>query len=130
MQPADSVRELYEAFADRDIGRVLELCSDEISFDWSPDTQHSKHSGRGHGKAAFLEHLAALGDDFEYQSMLHTDVIAEGDRVAVQVEARMTGRATGRSILLRGADFWTVREGKIVDFVQYYDSALAASVLA
>ena len=26
MQPADSVRELYEAFADRDIGRVLELC--------------------------------------------------------------------------------------------------------
>ena len=49
--------------------------------------------------------------------MLHTDVIAEGDRVAVQVEARMTGRATGRSILLRGADFWTVREGKIVDFV-------------
>ena len=130
MQAVDLVRKIYAAHAAGDGDSVENLCADDITFDWAADSQYAKYAGPGQGKVAFLERLAALGKDFEYQSLLHTDVIAEGDRVAVQVKVRMTGRATGRSILLRGADFWTVREGKIVDFVQYYDSALAASVLA
>jgi ketosteroid isomerase-like protein len=27
------------------------------------------------------------------------------------------------------ADFWTIRDGKIIAMVEYYDTALAASVL-
>ena len=29
---------------------------------------------------------------------------------------------------MRTADFWTVRDGQIIGMVEYYDTALAASV--
>ncbi|TIV90203.1 MAG: nuclear transport factor 2 family protein, partial [Mesorhizobium sp.] len=40
----------------------------------------------------------------------------------------MTRRTTGEELIMRTANFWTVRDGEIIEMVEYYDTALAASV--
>ncbi|WP_348640713.1 hypothetical protein [Mesorhizobium sp. AA22] len=41
----------------------------------------------------------------------------------------MTRRTTGEEFVMCTADFWTLRDGKIIEMVEYYDTALAASVI-
>jgi len=130
MQAVDLVRKIYAAHAAGDGDSVRNLCADDITFDWAADSQHAKYAGPGQGKAAFLERLAALGNDFEYQSLELVDIIAAENRVAAQIVLRMTRRSTGRAFVIRAADFWTVRDGMVVDYVEYYDTALAAAVLS
>lgn len=71
----------------------------------------------------------SLDNDFEYRSFRPVDFIHSGDRIAAQVEIHLTRRTNGQELVMRTADFWTVRDGKVVEMVEYYDTALAASVL-
>jgi ketosteroid isomerase-like protein len=87
MQAVDLVRQIYAAHAAGDGDSVNSLCADDITFEWAADSQHSKYAGSGKGKAAFLERLGALGEDFEYQSLEVVDVIAtENGRGADRTE--------------------------------------------
>ncbi|RUW78234.1 nuclear transport factor 2 family protein, partial [Mesorhizobium sp. M2A.F.Ca.ET.067.02.1.1] len=81
-----------------------------------------------HGKQEFLSRLLALDDDFEYRHFVPVEIIDGGDKVAAQVEIHMTRRTTGEELIMRTANFWTVRDGEIIEMVEYYDTALAASV--
>lgn len=49
--------------------------------------------------------------------------IAEGDRVAMLGSTAWTNRRTGREVVTPKADFWTFRDGKIVEFHELYDTA-------
>ncbi|WP_287093978.1 nuclear transport factor 2 family protein [Mesorhizobium sp.] len=83
----------------------------------------------GQGKQEFLARLLALDDDFEYLRFIPVEIIDGGDKVAAEVEIHMTRRTTGEEFVMRTADFWTLRDGKIIEMVEYYDTALAASVI-
>jgi uncharacterized protein len=41
----------------------------------------------------------------------------------------MRRRTSGIEFRMEVADFWTVRDGKAVELVEFYDTALAAQVL-
>ena len=49
--------------------------------------------------------------------------IAEGDRVAMLGSTAWVNRTTGREVDTPKADFWTFRDGKIVEFHELYDTA-------
>jgi uncharacterized protein len=129
MEAIEIVRRLYAAQGARDVDSLVDGCADDISFNWVADPKLSKYAGSGKGKDAFLLQLATLGADFEYRDMKPYDFIASGDRVAVRTELHMTRRSTGREFIIHCADFWTIRGGKVVEFVEYYDTALANAVL-
>jgi ketosteroid isomerase-like protein len=57
------------------------------------------------------------------------EIIDGGDKIAAQVEIHLTRKTTGQQLVMRTADFWTIRDGKVTEMVEYYDTALAASVL-
>ena len=111
MGGVDVVKSLYDAYAKRDIKGALDHCADDVVFRWVAEPEMS------------------LDNDFEYRSFRPLDYIHSGDRVAVQVEIHLTRRTNGQELVMRTADFWTVRDGKVVEMVEYYDTALAASVL-
>ena len=71
----------------------------------------------------------ALDSDFEYRSFVPVEIIDGGEKIAAQVEIHLTRKTTGQKLVMRTANFWTVRDGKIVEMVEYYDTALAASVI-
>ncbi|WP_027058560.1 nuclear transport factor 2 family protein [Mesorhizobium loti] len=128
MRGVDVVKNLYDAYAKRDIVSALAHCSDDVVFRWVAEP-HAPYIGAGNGKQEFLARLMALDKDFEYRSFVPMDIIDGGDKIAAQVEIHLTRKTTGQELVMRIADFWTLRDGEIIEMVEYYDTALAASVI-
>jgi ketosteroid isomerase-like protein len=129
MTAGDVIRQLYDAYAKRDIEGALAHCSDDVDFHWIAEPAQTQYAGYCKGKQAFLDRLLALDKDFEYRKFIPVDWVENGDRVAVQVEIHLTRRTTGQELVMRTADFWTVEDGRAVKMIEYYDTALANSVL-
>ena len=129
MRGADIVRNVYEAYKKRDIEGALAHCADDVVFRWIADEERSHHAGVTSGKQEFLARLVALDHQFEYRRFEPGEIIDGGDKVAAQVELHLTRRTTGKEFVMRAANFWTIQDGKIVKMVEYYDTALAASVI-
>jgi len=49
--------------------------------------------------------------------------IADGDWVAMRGSTAWKNRATGRVVDTPKADFWRFRNGKVVEFHEFYDTA-------
>lgn len=129
MQPKDLVKEFYARYQRRDLDGAMDLCSDDIDFLWTADNAHARFSGPSLGKTAFRGQLDALDQRFVYDGYEDVEMIAEGDRVAVRARIRMRQKGgDGRAFVMPIADFWTVRDGKLAGLIEYYDTALAATV--
>ena len=128
MRGVDVVKGLYDAYAKRDIAGALDHCSDNVVFRWIAEPE-APYIGTGSGKQEFLARLVALDNNFEYRSFTPVEIIDGGDKIAAQVEIHLTRKTTGQQLVMRTADFWTIRDGKVTEMVEYYDTALAASVL-
>jgi ketosteroid isomerase-like protein len=51
------------------------------------------------------------------------DIIAQGDHVAMRGSTAWRNRKTGKVVDTPKADFWTFRDGKVVEFHEFYDTA-------
>src|SRR5262245_57506194 len=121
MQPVELINQIYADYARGDIDAVLENCDHTLEFNFVADPKYSKYAGAVVGKHGFRELAARLHDDFEYVGFERIDLIAQGDRIAVRNELRMKRRATGAEVVIEVADFWTIRDGKAVEVVEFYD---------
>jgi ketosteroid isomerase-like protein len=113
----------YQMFQDGNIDGLLQLFSDDIEW-LGYQTEYVPFSRDYHGKqdvAGFFSELNAAqeADRFEPQ-----ELIAEGDRVIVLGTAEWIIRATGKQYGYPWVHAFTIRDGKIARFQQYYDSAV------
>jgi len=57
-------------------------------------------------------------------------MIVEGDRAAVVCQGEFQYTPTGESLSLEIVHFWTFRDGKAIELVEYFDTAHVASIMA
>jgi uncharacterized protein len=74
-------------------------------------------------KKDFERYFKGLLDDWEMIHYTTDEFVAEDDRVAVLGSTAWRNRKTGRSVDTAKADFWTFRDGKVVEFHELYDTA-------
>ena len=74
-------------------------------------------------KKDFERYFKGLLADWEMIHYTTGDFIAEGERVAMLGSTGWRNRKTGRVVDTPKADFWTFRDGKIVEFHELYDTA-------
>ena len=129
MQPKDLIKQIYADYERGDSDAVLKNFDNSFTFHFVADERYSKYSGAAVGKDGFLGRAAELQKDFAYLGFEQIDMITEGDRVAVRHKMRMKRRTTGVEFALEVADFWTVRDGKAVELVEFYDTALLKKLL-
>lgn len=129
MQPKELINQIYADYGRGDIDAALENCDHSFTFVFAADERFSRFAGASVDKQGFRETAAALRSEFEYLAVQQIDMIAEGDRVAVRNEMRMKRRATGQEFTLEVADFWTIRDGKAIELVEFYDTALVKHLL-
>ncbi|WP_378949551.1 nuclear transport factor 2 family protein [Mesorhizobium sp. ANAO-SY3R2] len=131
MQSEDIVRTFYADYLKRDIDAAVAQIADNVTFDWKVGADHIKeYTGSVVGKQAFRDRLKALDAEFDYIDIDIFDFVASEDRAAVQIKLTMRHRKSQREFVIPIADFWTLRDGKVVEFAEYYDTALAQSILA
>ncbi len=81
------------------------------------------------GKDEVAQYFQDLGDEWEMKHYTVDEFIAQGDRVVMLGSCGWTNRKTGQQVDTPKADFITMKDGRIIDFYEMYDTmkALEAS---
>ena len=117
------VRGGYEKFGSGDIPGLLALFSENI--DWStPHLENAPFGGRllGLEEVEKFFNLLVEAEDFAYFEP--TEFIAKGDKVVVLGRAKSTVKTTGRDYEIDWVHIFTVHEGKVTNFAEFFDTAL------
>ena len=121
------VKALYAAFGVGDVPKVLGSMHPQIQ--WT-ETAGFKYGGVYRSPQAVLENVfAKLQVDFESFS-IHTErLIDAGNVVLMQGHYVAKAKATGKSVRAAVAHVLEIKDGKIVRFDQYVDSATINAIM-
>lgn len=100
----------------------LELAADDIVLHilgGGPDGSPAS------GKAALSAYLASVNDNWQMLSYEVVETIAQGERVVAILDSSWRNRRTGQVGRLRMVNIWRIRNGRAVEFAEFYDTALA-----
>ena len=124
---SEVIRELYTAFAKGDVPGVLGALAKDIH--WT-EAEGFPYGGTYVGPDAVLTNVfAKLGSEWDGFSAVPHAFVAEGDMVVALGEYGGTYTATGKRFSAPFAHVWTLRDGKVVRFQQYTDTALAQAAV-
>ena len=117
------VRNNYELFAKGDLPAVLAKLDPNVS--WNEATGFPGVGGRHVGVAAVKAVLIQVSTELEGLTVTPEEFLGEGDRIVVLGETSGKHRATGRSFKSPFAHAWRLRDGRVVEWRAYIDTALA-----
>ncbi len=128
MGNVEVVKQIYADYAAGNMEGALGRCSDDFRFCWKADPALTRFSGQSIGAAGFVEKVGSVHKDYEYHAFRPLAIFGDGDRVAAQVEIDFSRRDTGERRIMEIAHFWTLRGGKAVELLEYYDTAAVAAI--
>lgn len=118
------VKKGYEHFSSGDVPGLLNLFTDDI--DWStPHVENAPFTGNRLGLEEVGEFFKLLTESEDISYFEPTEFIAQGDRVVVLGRSKATVKSTGRSYETDWVHLFTIHDGKITNFHEFFDSAAA-----
>lgn len=118
------IQQLYGAFGRGDVPAVL-ACIDENATWVNP-------YGKGHfpgqwgkpcrGHAEIVEFFKAINGAVEVQGFDPYEIIAQGDKVVALINWNGVVRQTGKPYQVPLVHVWTLRNGKVVDYIGLDDA--------
>lgn len=100
----------------------LDMAADDISLQLLGDIGGPAPA---RGKAALRAYLGAVNDHWRMLAYDVTETIAQGERVVAIIDSAWLNRHTGQTGRLRMVNIWRIRDGRAVEFTEFYDTALA-----
>jgi len=123
----DSIKQVYQAFAEGDVPTVLGALSPEI--DWT-EAEGFPYAGTYHGPRAVLEGVfMRLGSEWNGFAAIPDEFIDGGDTVVVLGKYSGTYKKTGKSFQANFAHVWKMQDGKAIRFIQHVDTLLVHRAL-
>jgi ketosteroid isomerase-like protein len=120
------VEEAYNNFKSGDIAGLLNLMSDDIT--WTlPEMEGVPFAGARTGRASVAEFFQSVGASQDVVSFEPRELIAEGDRVIALGSYAWRVKANNREFRSDFAHAWTIRDGKVIAFHEYMDTACIAA---
>ncbi|HVZ53844.1 MAG TPA: nuclear transport factor 2 family protein [Pseudolabrys sp.] len=117
-----TVRELYDAYAQRDFDRVAAVLHDDIDWVIYAPIAVFGFAGPRHGRAAVLNALAGIAGAYALESYRPEIVVIEGERAAVMSDVTFRQRTTERTLRFRVANFLRFKDGQVIEFREFLDS--------
>ena len=125
----DVIRRGYEAFGRGDINTLLDSFDEQISW-VTPGPRELKTSGRRTGRQEVGEFFASVNELFDIQRFEPKEFIAQGDRVVVVGSETARARSTGNVVDVDWVHVFTMRNGKVVAFQEFFDTAAVVAALS
>ena len=117
------VRGMYEAFGRGDIPSVLSALDPNVEW-WEADNFIYADKNPYVGPNAVLEGVfMRIGNEWEGFAVAPVDVLDAGDTVIGHGHNSGTYKASGADVRAQFAHFFSFRDGRIVKFQQYTDTA-------
>ncbi|MBI2885234.1 MAG: nuclear transport factor 2 family protein [Candidatus Omnitrophica bacterium] len=120
------VQQIYAAFGRGDIPSVLAALSDDIEWQVTGPAEVA-YAGARRGRPQVLEFFTALGQTVDVERFEPQQFIAQEDTVVVLGVERLKIKATGRAAENSWVMVFTLREGRVVRFREYDDTASVAA---
>ena len=126
---AQLIRNLYDSFGRGDIPTVLASFDPNIEWREAENFKYADHNPY-RGPQAIVEGVfARIPQDIDNFRMNIENVVADGDSVVVLGRYLGAGKVTGQPLNAQFAHHYKLRNGKIVSFQQYTDTAQLTRVL-
>lgn len=125
-QNKEIVKQAYENFRSGNIQALLGQFSDDIQWQLA-DIENVPFAGQRSGREQVGQFFSLLAEDQDVLQFDPQEFIAEGDRVVALGQYRWRVKSTGREYGGDWAHVFTIRDGKIVGFHEYMDTAAAAA---
>ena len=119
------VRQAYEHFKAGDIESLLDLYSDDVTWQL-PEMENVLFAGTRSGRESVREFISIVNNDLEALEFEPTEFIAQDDKVVALRRYHWRVKATCREYESDWAHVCTLRDGKIVSFHEYMDTAAAS----
>jgi hypothetical protein len=117
------VQDAYAAFGRGDIPAVLNHLDDNVT--WKPITGAASYvptAGERHGKTSVAEFFRILGENVQFERFEPLEYVAQNDKVVAI--GRYKGKTPGgRTFESEWVMIFTLRDGKVVSFQEFTDSA-------
>jgi uncharacterized protein len=123
-----TVKSAYEAFGRGDIDGLIATLDANIEW-FTPGPSDLATAGNRRGQQQVKEFFANVDELFDFQRFEPKTFIADGDTVVVLGEDTYTFKPTGKSLGDSWAHVMTVKNGKIVRFQEYLDTAAIVAEL-
>jgi uncharacterized protein len=118
------LRRTYEALERRDFAALNELADSEFEMDL---TERVLNPATYRGAEGLLRFLGEIDDLWASMDIDVERVIERGDEVLAVLMVTLTGRGSGVEMESRIAQWWTLRDGKLVRMKLYGDADVAVA---
>jgi uncharacterized protein len=125
----DKLRQAYQAWhaaRGKSTDMWYDLLSDDVTLrsvaDGAPEMEFSVAR---HGKDGVREYFAGLDRDWEMLFYHADEFVADGDRVVMIGRCGWRHKGTGKEVESPIAGYWKFRDGKAVEYFDFYDTARA-----
>ena len=120
------VKDAYAAFKRGDIPAILNTLSDDVVWFLPGQISLVPVAGERRGREEVGQFFAALDENQEVKEFEPQEFIAQGEKVVVLGQYRWRVKSTGREFSSDWVHVFTVRDGKVAGFKEYYDTDACA----
>lgn len=121
----DLLSRCYDAYALSDPEPLVSLFDDEASYNSVARCDDFSFAGPCHGRRAVLDNIARIHADYDLEKYAINRMIAQDDLVAVHADVGFRYKSTGNLVAIDKVDLFRMRDGKIIEFNEFFDTASA-----
>jgi len=116
---------IYDARVEGDMDALAGIFADDATFQIAGSPEHSLLATVAESHEGVMALLQTIVDTFELENFTILDLLVEGNKVAVRWRATVHQVTSGETNTSELADFIEIRNGKVVSFIEFLDTALA-----
>ena len=128
MSNADTIRSMYDAFAQGDIATILGTMDPKIEWSEAEGILYDKGKPFVGTDEVLQGVFANIVTDWDGFTVTPSEIVDGGDIVVVEARYRGTFKATGKPLDAQVAHVFEFRDGKVIRFQQYTDTRQFADV--
>jgi len=128
------LKEAYRRWSESHGGTVehwMSLCDENIAFgslaQAPPQLEYLASYRARDALGAYFEGIKRDWDIIEYRV---DHLVAQGDRVVMLGHLTVRSKATGKIVKTPKVDSWRFKDGKAIEFFEYYDTAQVIQAMA
>jgi ketosteroid isomerase-like protein len=124
------IRELYESRLANDVDRCVASFARSAAFRFAGGSEANAVALAGRSPAEVRMLIAELVREWRWKSQEFISTIIDGNKAAVQYRVTTVHVPSGETVTTEVADVITAADGKVVEFVQFVDTATIAALAA
>ncbi|MCA1429362.1 MULTISPECIES: nuclear transport factor 2 family protein [unclassified Bradyrhizobium] len=125
-----TIRHAYAARGDDDVEGLVTTFHPEGAFTLKGDKSTLELAGSVQGHPALRGAFGQLIEDFGFENRKILAELVDGDRVAVHSRVDVRYHPTGKTFSTELLDLFRFQDGKIVELIEFADTAQVKAVIA